>query len=160
MEGLNKNIDPDFERQKKDIEWKNKSEIKEHLASKFSELIAENPIVVYYSQVNEDTGTENIRASFNKVKEVRIDESGTGGSMQLIFNYDDWVAVGKEGCRGSNYFDKSSNYYKISKDSADNIISMMNELIKRSGYNEQEKTKMLEDVVNNFKNKITNVEEK
>ena len=157
MEGKNKPVDLQFEREKKDLEWKNKQDVHEGLASKFSELIAENPIVIY-TQHN-GFKPEKMGIFFDKIKEIRTDESGTGGSISVAFNYDDWIAVRTSGFSSSNYFDKTSDYYKITKESLSNIMRMMNELIERSGYTEQEKDAMSKSVFENFRNKIVKQED-
>lgn len=163
MEGFNKKeepefkIDPEFERSKKNQERENRQDVYEGLAKKFSELIAENPIVVYTQHDGfdpEDNGT-----SFSKVKDVRTDESGTGGSISVNFSYDDYVVVDKSGARGSYAFDKNSPYYKITKESLSNIMRMMDEMIGRSGYSDQEKAMMSKSVFDSLRNKIVSPED-
>lgn len=152
-----KPVDPKFEEAKKTQQHENKMTIHKELAIKFSELIKEEPIVIYTQ--HDGFKPEKNEIYFNNVNEIRNDETGTGGSIEVLFSYDDWVAVGTNGCRGSSYFDKNNDYYKITQESADSVIRMMNELIERSGYSSIEKTKMSQDVFNNFKNKIVKQED-
>ena len=150
-------IDPDFERAKANQENKNKNKIYEGLASKFSELIKENPIIVYTQ--HDGFGSEQNNRFFDKVQEVRTDESGTGGSISVNFSYDDYIVVDKKGARGSYHFDKNFTHYKITKESLSNIMRMMNEMIRRSGYSDQEKAMMSQYVFDNFKGKIIKLED-
>lgn len=162
-EGLNKKEkpefekDPEFERAKDNQERENKNKIYEGLASKFSELIAENPIVIY-TQHGDGSPRKDI-GPFNKVKDVRTDESGTGGGASINFDGSEWVSVGKNGVSCSHYFDKKTEYYKITKESLSNIMRMMDELIGRSGYSDQEKAMMSKYVFDNFRNKIIKPED-
>ena len=151
-EELNKKLGEEFEQQKKDVEWNNKQENAKYLASKFSEILAKNPIIVYVKHGNFKTEDNGIK--FDKVKETRTDESGTGGYIEVIFNDRDSIAVNKDKFSGSNFFEKQSDYYKITKESYQSILTMMDRLIKISGYTEVEKEKMFQMVVDNFKNKI------
>jgi len=157
MEGINKNIDPEFEKQKERAEWENKQESHKYLASKFSEVLNQNPIVVYTQ--HRDSNPEDSGRKFDKVEEVRTDESGTGGSVSVIFDYNNWVAVDKKECKASSFFDKNNDYYKITEESFHNILDMMDELIKISGYTEIEKGKMFQSVVDSLKNKIVKKED-
>lgn len=148
--------DPEFEREKKNQEWKNKNEVYKNLALKFSDLIKENPIVVY-TQHGEGYNA-NATSSFDTVKNVETDETGTGGCCSIDFG-EDWISVGKNGARCSHYFDKKTEYYKITKESLSNIMRMMDEMINRSGYSDQEKAMMSRDVFDNFRNKIIKQED-
>jgi len=158
-EGLNKNKeaeDAKFESDKKRVERDNKQENTKYLATKFSEVLAQNPIVVYTN--HEGSKRKDVSKKCDKVQEVRTDESGTGG-VSVYFDSSDWVSVGENGFSASNFFDKKTGYYKITEESYQNILTMMNELIKASGYTEVEKQKMFQMVVDNFKGKILKPED-
>lgn len=149
-------VDENFEKEKDNKQWENRQDVYKGLALKFSELIKENPIVVY-TQDDNFAPTKNI--GFDNVEDVRTDESGTGGSSTINFNSRDWVSVGKNGFSSSSYFDKKNKYYKITEESLSNIMRMMKELINRSGYSDQDKAKMFQDLSDNFKDKIIKEED-
>lgn len=145
-------IDSEFEKKKEKVEYDNRRENHQYLASKFSEKLAESPIVFYYQDINSFAKIDKV---FDKVTEVRTDESGTGGSVDINFTYNDWISVNKTNFRTSDSFER----YKISEESFQNILTMMSEAIKISGYSEAEKNKMFQDVVNYFKSRIINKED-
>lgn len=146
-------IDPEFERTKKNQELKNKNEVYKDLVSKFSDLIAENPILIY-TQHGDFAPRQDI-SPIDRVHNVVTDESGTGGATSIGFNDgSEWISVGTKGINCSHYFDKKTEYYKITKESLSNIMRMMDEMIYRSGYSDQEKAMMSRYIVDNFKDKI------
>ena len=151
-EGLNKKSNSEFEDQKKNTEWNNQEESLKYLASKFSEMLAESPIVIY--EEKKGSKAEEVGKKFDKVQEVRTDKTGTGGHINIIFDYNNYIAVDKDRFDACNYFQKQSDYYKITEESYQNILTMMDKLIKISGFSEVEKEKMFQMVVENFKNKI------
>ena len=148
-EGIKK-VDLNFEKEKEDIKWKNQQEKTKYLMSKFSEVLAQNPIEIYTKYGDR---IEKVGIIFDKIERVTTDESGTGGNIEVIFNNNNYIAVSKRGFGSSSLFGKEGQH-KIKKEAFQNILTMMSELIKASGYSETEKSKMLQDVVDNFKDNI------
>ena len=164
MEGLNQNQAPSL-KEKEDIEWKNKKENNEYLISKFSEKLAEAPIVVYL-QHGEGAPQKKDTRTFNKVERVFTNQFGTGAGVSVQFDKDNWIGVsigtveGKiedkvNGRVDTSYpFDKNNGFYKITEETFQNILSIMSELIERSSCPDTEKQKMFQLVIDNFRNKI------
>ncbi len=153
-EGLNNEfkITPE----QKNIEWKNHIDMLNHFKEEFSKILKENPIQIFTK--NADYPAEKLRGIDN-IKNVNIDESGTGGIVSVNFSYDDYISVTTKGFSGSSPFNKKYDFYKINEVSFQNILTMMDELIKRSGYSEQEKSKMFQFVVDGLKDKVIKDEE-
>jgi len=154
-------IETNFKEQKS-FEDKNKEKNLEDLKNKFNEILKENPIVFYSKKFKNEkpmkTGT-----SFNLIKDVRTDESGTGGNIGFTASYADKER--KEGYYDSYFFvdkNKANGHYefnskdesRITKESFQNIVTIMNDLIKISGYSEKDKNQMFLYVIDNFKDKI------
>lgn len=152
MEGLNQNQAPSL-KEKEDIEGKNKKENNEYLISKFSEKLAEAPIVVYLQHGESEPQKKDTR-TFNKVEKVFTNQFGTGAGVSVQFDKDNWIGVNIGTVDTSYPFDKNNGFYKITEETFQNILSIMSELIERSSCHDTEKQKMFELVVDNFRNKI------
>lgn len=139
---------PLTERDKVSTERKNYETKMAHLTEKFSELLKDNPIVTYIQ--HEGFGAER-KHEIESIEKVYNDQAGSGGESVISFNREDYISVGKNGCK-SSLTDNSFN--KISKESFYTISRMMDELIKDSGYTEAEKAKMSQMVIDNLKNHI------
>lgn len=151
MEGKNKTPDYEVEKEKMGVQMDNRRAEIENMISKFTEKLSANPIKLY----TQHTGSSPSESgSLDKVKNVSFDESGTGGDSSIDFGNHEYIAVNKDGLRTSTYFNSENDYYKVNNDSYHNILTMMDELIKNSGYSETEKSKMFKYVIDNFKNKI------
>ena len=153
MEGLKKVSDEKFELEKRNTEQKNEEENQKYLISKFSEKISQNPIIVYvqYGSGEKPYG-DSIR--IDKVDGVLTDEQGKRNGVVVNFNKDITIAVSPSGIRASGFFSEKSEFYKVTNESYHNILSMMSELIEKSSYSDADKSKMLQNVINNFRNKI------
>ena len=140
-----------FERKKEETQWTNRQEKIKSLVLKFSEKLQKDPIIVYvkHSGFRAKKNTE-----YDKITDARTDTSGSGGGSTVFLGRDEWISVGKDGFNASTYFRPSSDYYKITNGSFQTILTMMDELIRESGYTETEKTKMFKAVVDGLKNKI------
>ena len=122
------------------------------LAQKFSEKLKEHPINIYIKHDNLPVeNNRKTRTIFGNIESVRTDESGTGGSVSINFSYNNWISVRKDKFDGSDFFNPRSAYYKINEESFQNILTMMKELINRSGYSEVEKDNMFNLVVDGLK---------
>jgi hypothetical protein len=150
MEG--KKPDAQFEQDKRYVEDSNYREKINHFVSKFSEKLSENPIKEYVQHKSDEFPKE--QGSLNKVTSIRFDESGTGGSMGIEFGSYNYINVDTSGTRGGGVFEKNADYYKVSQNSFHDIVSMMDQLIKSSGYTDMEKTKMLDYVIKHFEHKV------
>jgi hypothetical protein len=141
----------EFEREKKQTEQNVYREKMDFLTKKYSEILEKEPVIVY---TQHDNYKPEKTREFNNIRDMKTDTTGTGGRITAYFDYDDYISVDKDSFSPSNYFQSGSGYYKMTKDSFNNILNMMDELIKDSGYTEAEKNKMFQSVVDGLKNKI------
>ena len=153
--------DEAFEAQKKQAEEQRKKETLEDLKSRLQEIIKENPIEI------KDCGhSNNDSYKFNQIKNVWIIDN-KNYHFKVGFDFmekdsggrDYFFYVTDEGIKTSAIFENKNPKYKITKDSFENLSTMMNKLIQRSNLNDLEKNKMLQYVIDNFKDKILPTEE-
>ena len=157
MDKLNKIESPITENTKRDIEFSNNKEKMKDLISKFNERLSKNPIAIYV-QHDKKYKAENPR-TYNAITNTYTDISGTGGSVGFDFDDREYISVTKNEIRPSSFFDSRAEYYKITEDSFQNILRMMDELIRASGYSDVDKSKMFQYVIDNFKEKIIKEED-
>lgn len=146
---------PLSEREKTNTEMQNYKEHMKHLAEKFSGWLQDEPITVYTQYTGFPANSER---KFDQIKEVHTDRTGSGGSIDVFFDRDNYISVNKDKYSGNSQFSPTADYYKITKESFYNISRMMDELIRDSGYTEVEKTKMSKMVIDALKNKIVDGE--
>lgn len=121
----------------KDQEIKNNRYVIEELKSKYEEKIKENSIKIF----SELSGTKEIKSIYK----IETDSLGSGGNIGLAFeNGDKYLYIDKNGKINDGLF---NNIYKTDKNSFDNIITIMTDLINRSGYSENEKSKMQREII-------------
>lgn len=157
-EKLNEKFSADFEQQKKNIEWNNKEAKLNDFKNEFNEILSQNPINIY-TQYNKDMKARKENLFFKGVESLRSDESGTGGNVGFELTIKggkvyDWIYVNKDGSVSADHYLRKDDCYKITNDSFQNILTMVNKLIKNSGYNDKEKNAMFNGIVEHFKGKI------
>ena len=135
-----KESDPEFEKQKQDLESKNNRHIIEGLESKYKEKLTENPI--------------KIIPSLGEAREIRdiyklsTSISGDGEDIGVNFDKGDkYFYTDKNGKINDRVFD---NMYKTDEESMQTITTIMTDLINRSGYSDVEKNKMQTNVINHL----------
>ena len=156
MDKLNKIESPITENKKRDVEFSNNREKMKDLISKFNERLSETPIAIYV-QHDKKYKPENPK-TYSAITNAYTDPSGTGGSVGFEFENREYLSVTKNEVRTSSFFDSRAEYYKITEESFQNILRMMDELIRSSGYSDVDKSKMFQYVIDNFKEKIINEE--
>ena len=152
MNELNMEMGSVSDVEKNSIQAQNRAEKIEGLLLKFSDLIKENPIIVTY------TGGENSKMEhaekIDKIESVVSDKNGVGDNTGVRFSNGEYIYIRRNAVDASPLFVEGSTGNKITEESFQNILTIMKELIKISGYDNADKEKMFELVVNNFKDSI------
>lgn len=151
--------DEAFEAQKRQAEEQRKKETLEDLKSRLQEMIKENPIDIKYCGHANSTGYK-----FDKINSISIIDkkynvrAGIDFTMGK-FDRDNYLYVSDKGITSSLAFEKKDPEYKITNTSFQTLSTMMNTLIMRSDISDLEKDKMLQYVIDNFKDKILPTED-
>ena len=165
MEGLNKIIDntkdskktdlEEFKFQKEFAEEESGRKVEEELKSKFSEILKEHPIVIYKKEIDPTQKYSEIK--LDDLKDINLGRYG--GDVHILFDRDNFFSVGKNGFYAMPKYFNSRYTSHITKETFDNIVMMMNQLIERSEYSSDKKEKMMNNVVSGLKYKIIGEEE-
>lgn len=144
-----------FEQQKISLEnQRNEEELKE-LKNKFSKILEENPIAFYNFDNYREVNKYEKEGELNFVSGIEVDKSGKGDGVKLSFNYGNFIKVET---KKEQPVSLSNNLYRknITEESFQNILTMMYDLIKISGYSDSEKEKMFQGLNNFFKGSVVN----
>ena len=134
--------DPQEEKGKKELS--NNKYVMDELKSKYSEKLKENPIVVLGSISSKNEVTD--------INRIDTDQSGTGGDIGLSFGKgDDYLYVDKNGKINDRLF---KDIYKTDENSFHTIVTIMSDLIERSGYSVEQKSKMQRNVIQHLNSLI------
>jgi hypothetical protein len=151
-----------FEDEKERVENKNKNDEIEILKTKFSAMLAENPIVVYeYEPLRTDESKRLEKlGDINEVNNISGYSTKENSTININFGkYGTYINVNNTRLDGGHLFDPAFRNNKITEDSFKNILTMISESMKTLNFPENDKVQITQRIIDNFKGRILKDEE-